>query len=576
MFRSTFVFALLAAVITMAPSWVTAQKKSKKLEVVEISELDRFQAEKYFIEGEKFYILEDYAKAYVFFQKSLDIIADKAACHYKIADILRIGEDYEKAILSALKALEIDPSNKYYYVITAEIYSIMGNYKAAAEVYEDLIANVPKSRIYLIDLASTYLHSLDYENALRVYDLAQGYFGISEEFVGQKQRIYLKLNQLENAITEGENLIQAFPENPDYVYRLANILVSNNQAAKAVVYLEDLVEQQPNNARAHLLLSETYQQLGETKKGSDHLLKAFGSSRLDLQSKLPVLVRHINLLPDPETEETTLQLADLLIETHPGSADAYSVYGDLYFKLEKKEQALEQYLKSVEIEGSNFSVWQNILTMEYELGRYDKVVELSERSIEFFPNQGIFYYLNGMAQLVEKNYPESIASLEQGKKLMSGSNDLISNINAQLGDAYNGLQDHAKSDAAYEEALEFNPDFDHVLNNYSYFLSLRKEKLDKAKKMSSRLVKRNPDNPTYLDTHGWVLYTLGEYKEAKEYLEKAVEEDANAVIIEHYGDALFKLGDIDNAVKQWERAKGLDDSLELIDKKIADRKLYEK
>ena len=85
--------------------------------------------------------------------------------------------------------------------------------------------------------------------------------------------------------------------------------------------------------------------------------------------------------------------------------------------------------------------------------------------------------------------------------------------------------------------------------------------------MSSRLVKRNPDNPTFLDTHGWVLFTMGDYKEAKVYLERAAKGEANGVILEHYGDVLFKLGDIDNAVTQWERAKGLDDSLELIDKK---------
>ena len=576
MIRSAFIFVLLTAFLVLAPdSEIMAQKRSKKKVVVEINEMDRFQAEKYFIEGEKYYILEDYAKAYVFFQKSLDIIPDKAACHFKIADILRIGEDYEKAILSAIKAMELDPNNKYYYIITAEIYGKMGNHKAAAGVYEDLIVNVPNTKIYLIDLGASYLQDLDYENALRVYSQAQEFFGISEEFVRQKQRIYLKLNQLDNAIEEGESLIEAYPENADYVYRLANMLVSNNQVPRAVLFLEKLVGQQPNNGRAHLLLSEAYQQMGEVEKARDNLLKAFGSSRLELQSKLPVMVRYISLLSDPESEKFVFSLADLLIETHPEKAAAYSVYGDLYFKLQEKEEALSKYLMSVEIEGANFSVWQNILTMEYELGHYAEVIEHSDKAIEYFPNQGILYYLNGMANLVENNHEKSIASLEHSKKLMAGSKDLISNINAQLGDAYNGLKEYEKSDAAYEQALDFNPDFDHVLNNYSYFLSLRKENLGKAKRMSTRLVKRNPDDPTFLDTHGWVLYTLGEYKESKEYLEKAAKNEASGVIIMHYGDVLFKLGDIDNAVKQWERAKGLDDSLEMIDKKIADRKLYE-
>jgi len=144
-----------------------------------------------------------------------------------------------------------------------------------------------------------------------------------------------------------------------------------------------------------------------------------------------------------------------------------------------------------------------------------------------------------------------------------------------LGDSYNSLKEHEKSDASYEEALKYNADFDHVLNNYSYFLSLRRKNLEKAKKMSTKLVKRNPDNSTFLDTHAWVLYMLEEYKEAKKYLEKALEGEVSGVVMEHYGDVLFKMGDIDGAVKYWEKAKGLDDTLELINKKIADRKLYE-
>ena len=52
-------------------------------------------------------------------------------------------------------------------------------------------------------------------------------------------------------------------------------------------------------------------------------------------------------------------------------------------------------------------------------------------------------------------------------------------------------------------------------------------------------------------------------------------DDVSGTIIEHYGDILFKLGDVDGAVTQWQRAKGMDETSELIDKKIADRKLYE-
>ena len=120
-----------------------------------------------------------------------------------------------------------------------------------------------------------------------------------------------------------------------------------------------------------------------------------------------------------------------------------------------------------------------------------------------------------------------------------------------------------------------NPYNDLILNNYSYYLALRKENLEKAEKMAAQIIKNNPDNPSYLDTYAWVLFMREKYKEAKKVMEKAINGgQVSATHFEHYGDILFQLGDIDGAVKQWQKAKGMSSDHELIDKKIANRRLY--
>ncbi len=144
-----------------------------------------------------------------------------------------------------------------------------------------------------------------------------------------------------------------------------------------------------------------------------------------------------------------------------------------------------------------------------------------------------------------------------------------------LGDIYNGTQEYAKSDMAYEQALAFNPNNDIILNNYSYYLALRKENLDRAEKMSAQLVKANPKNSSYLDTYAWVLFTREKYKEARKIMEEAIDTgDFNATLFEHYGDILFKLGDTDAAVRQWQKAKSMGADNQAIDKKISNRRLY--
>jgi len=541
-----------------------------------INAINKTQAEKYFVEGEKYFILEDYAKAYVFFQKSLEISPDNAAAHFKIAQILIKGGDYDKALSHALKALDINPENKYYHLITAEVYTKQSNLKDAAEIYEKMLATLPGNENYLFDLAAIYLYMEEYENALKTYERSEEHFGIQEEIVLQKQKLYLELNQLENAIKEAKKLIEFFPEEPEHTRNYASVLSSNGREEEAIKVLIEHLENFPEHSGIRLMLAEQQRSMGRRQQAAENFKIVFEDPDVEIDKKIKVLSRYVSQLPDKEIEPLTMSLAEKLTIAHPDDADTYAIFGDLLYAIGKEQKAKEQYIKSANLDGSNFNVWQNILNIEVELQQYDSVIAHADQALEYFPNQGLIYYFQGFSHAIKKNNREAANALEMSKKLSSSNPELVSNINAQLGDVYNVLKQYEKSDEAYEAALSHNPNYDHVLNNYSYFLAVRKEDLEYARKMSTKLVKRNPDNPTFLDTHAWVLYMLGEYKEAKKYLEKALQgENVSGVIVEHYGDVLFKLGNIDGAVKYWEKAKGLDDSLELIDRKIADRKLYE-
>ena len=224
----------------------------------------------------------------------------------------------------------------------------------------------------------------------------------------------------------------------------------------------------------------------------------------------------------------------------------------------------------------NFEVYQNLLYLEIKLEQWDQVIEHAEEALEIFPNQSMIHYFNGVAHLRKRHYEEAIASLEQARRLASSNAALASEINSQLGEAYNAIKNYISSDKAYEEALTFNPDNATVLNNYSYYLAIRKQNLEKAEKMSATLIKNHPENPTFLDTYAWVLFTREKYKEAKKVMERAITTGkATATHFEHYGDILYKLGDIDGAVRQWEKARGLNANSETLNKKIANRKIYE-
>jgi tetratricopeptide (TPR) repeat protein len=116
-----------------------------------------------------------------------------------------------------------------------------------------------------------------------------------------------------------------------------------------------------------------------------------------------------------------------------------------------------------------------------------------------------------------------------------------------------------------------------LLNNWAYYLSQRKEKLDKAEEMSLMTIEIESTNPTYLDTYAWILYQQNKLDKATEYIEKALMwgGNSNAVIVEHYGDILYKAGNTEKAQEQWEKAKTLGKGSVLLEKKIIEKRLIE-
>jgi tetratricopeptide (TPR) repeat protein len=98
--------------------------------------------------------------------------------------------------------------------------------------------------------------------------------------------------------------------------------------------------------------------------------------------------------------------------------------------------------------------------------------------------------------------------------------------------------------------------------------------LDKAERMSGKVIERFPDNSTYLDTYAWVLFKKGNYTLAKFYMEAAIKyggED-NAVMLEHYGDILFMLNKLEEAKQYWEKAKENGGTSEVLLQKIKEQK----
>lgn len=545
------------------------------------------EAELVFTEGMKYFILENYSRALGAFQRSAELNPDVPMVYYKIAEVYSKSsnpDDLSRAAANVEKALRLDKKNKYFYLLAAKIYRAQNNLSKAVETLETLTRDVDpgvyntRGDTTLFYLATLYIMDRKLDDAIRTYNRVEDQLGINEVSSLQKQKIYFYQGKVEQALAEGERLVAAYPDEEQYVVDLAEALVKKDQARKAIGYLEPFLSTHPDAGSAKLLLASLYRDAGREKESRDLFTQAMADPAVDISSKITVIqtftVQMMGTEKDPDLSTFAVGLYESLKVQHPDEPNVYVAGGNLFIALAQKEKASQAFLSAVQHGSASFEAWQNLLALEAEAGKFDSLVFHAEQGIEIFPNQALLYYFNGYGHLNMRRFREAIASLEHAKKLSAANPGLVHDINSMLGDAYDGAKEYIKSDRAYEAALAYRPDDPFVMNNYAFHLALRREQLDKAERMASQVVKEQPGNSTYLDTYAWVLYAREKYRDARKVMEQALAlPEITAVHYEHYGDILYRLGEVDIAVRQWEKARTLTHEHEALDRKISTRRL---
>lgn len=534
--------------------------------------------ERRFIDAIREKHLGNYEEAVKLFEEVTRRDPSNDAAHYELAQLYYGSGLYELALDHSKRASSLDPVNKWYQLLLADIYASMYKFEEAAGVYGQIVDKFPEEYDLYLDWAFMEMKAGNNLNAIEAYNELEKKVGIDESISFQKQSLYLKENMLPEAVAEIEKLIQEYPDNPNYYGVLAEMYEVNDEPEKAVEAYNRLLEIDPGNATALMAAAKIAYNNGDREEYFRLMKKAIADPDQEIDSKIMVLYTYIEHYEKRKDEwPQALELADALVEAHPDEAKSYAIRGDLYYLDDQNEKALTDYHRSLEYEESIYNVWQQILLIEGELQDFEALLRDAEDAIERFPNQAIPNFFLGVAQDHFKDYDKAIRSYDRALMMSRENPALQSQIYSNLGDLYHGMGNHQASDSCYDASLDIDPNNAYVLNNYAYYLSLRKDKLDQAEKMSKRSNDLEPGNASFQDTYAWILYQQGDYKKAKDWIEKAIEsaEGSNSVLLEHYGDILYQLGDVDGAVIQWNKALDAGGDAELIGKKIADRKLYE-
>lgn len=530
-----------------------------------------------YYEASKQKILGNYDKAVELYKDCLTSKPDDAAAMFEIASIYTDQGKFADALPYAEKAIKADPVNKWYKVLLVTLYQAKGDYENAGKIISQLIEADPENLDYYQDQALNAIYSGDYKNAIKSYDILEQKIGVNEDISVQKEKIYIMIGKPDKAIEEIKKLTLAFPDESRYLEMLAELYMTSGMTDQALEVYNQILQIDPENPYINISLSDYYRKIGDRKKSFEYLKAGFANPDLDIDTKVSILLAYysINDLYSVYKDEA-FELAKILVATHPDDPKAHSIYADLLVQDKQYEEARKSFLKVISIDSTKYLVWEQLLFVEAELGDNPAMLDESKRAIELFPEQPMLYMFAGAASFQMKDFDNAVKYFKNGANFVVMNDKLLVQFYTYLGDSYFQLKENEKSYEAYEKVLKIEPDNVLVLNNYAYYLSLQGIELDKAEQMAKRAVELEPDNSSYLDTYGWVLFKKGNYKEAKTWIEKAIEKgEGSAVVIEHLGDVNWKLDDKKEAVKNWEKALKAGEGSEFLEKKVQDKTYYE-
>ena len=533
------------------------------------------EAEAHFFDGLKAALLEKPDDAAKSFEKSLDINPKNPAAHYKLAEIQTDRSQYAEALRHLSEAVKLDPSNSYYLELQAQVQEMAGEWKGAIKTWRKISALQGRDPedVYL-SVARIYIDQKKYKDAIRELNRCQKECGPSEDLYEFRINLFLKRKDPDAAMAEGEAMLKAFPEDVECWVSVCRLLMTNGKPTMAREKIKELIRRFPDYPAAHLMMADLMLQENDESGAFSEMKLAFQSPDLPSEPKIEIVAGFLRMNMDQEEFRKAMELCDILIRIHPGEARPYIVRGDFLNQAGDWRAAREMYLIARQRDRNNFGLWEQLVLIDLNLNETDSLVIHTTEARKLFPNTPSFAFYNGMGLLIQKKYEEAVEALEHAARISPDNHSMQLEIYSQLGDAWYNLKQMDKSFASYEEALALDSLNGHVLNNYSYFLSLEKLQLDKALQLSSRLIRLFPNDATYLDTHGWVLYQAGRFGEALEFLEKAATASGSGVIWEHYGDALFRAGKSAEAEAAWKKALELGGGTSPeLPAKIRDRKI---
>lgn len=529
----------------------------------------------FFLEAIRQQEMGNFAAAFDLLRHALDINPNAPEVYYEIAGYYIDMQNGKAARYYFEKAAELAPDNPAYLEKLGQFYISQANYEQALAAYERLYANNKTREDVLQILYQLYGSQNNYKKMIEVIERMEMLLGSSEQLSLTKMQIFEQMGDKRKAQAELMRLVQKNPLDLNYRIMLGNWFFQNDKKKEAFKEYQAVLKEEPNNAAAQLSLLDYYRDAKNEKVVEELTQKLLESKKTEKETKMALLRQVIidNQQSDAKDSLEVIKLFDRVLSYPQEDADIVMMKAAyLALKNAPVDSVNKVYEQAIAIEPDNSRARIALIQNIWKEEQYDKVISISRPAQEYNPEEMIFYYFEGFAQYMKKENDAALQTFKKGVVQIKPDSDpnIVSDFYAIMGDILHEKGLDKEAFEAYDSCLHWRPENLAALNNYAYYLSLSKNDLKKAEQMSYKTIKKEPANPTFLDTYAWILFLQERYEEANIYIDQAIKNDTtpSGVLFEHAGDIYYHVGKTAEALASWQQALKLGDKSATLKKKI--------
>ena len=217
-----------------------------------------------------------------------------------------------------------------------------------------------------------------------------------------------------------------------------------------------------------------------------------------------------------------------------------------WYKLKKEAQIISKETNQKE-------------SLNYLKANFEKIKKPNEKILFDIAN----FYRNA------KDYDQAISYYTKVLNIVGDDIEIKSDLLYRRGASYERMGNYEEADKDMLLSLKINPDDAYVLNYLAYSWLERDYKINTAIEMLEKAYSLENNDPYITDSIGWAYYLIDDYVKAEKYMKRAIELMPNdAIVSDHYGDILWKLGQKIQARYFWKSVLKINDVDEELLKKV--------